>query len=184
MEAAVSSSLQAGDLILTSLDDLHEAALSEIRLLVARPEAGRILLISAARTPEDDGEVCPTTLEITSGNDESLIETGRRWNAIERHVALRAAARSVGGQIVRTWARIWSTGQLHIIARVARPGMYDSLRTITVRRPVGLFRPVVSAKVGYMRPLPKLFQKTGSVRVHGEIDSRNSGRKQDDVSLA
>lgn len=183
MEAAVSDLLQPGDLIFTSLDDLQESSLSELRVLVARPEAQRILLVSASRSPDDEAEVATTTQDITSGADTNFIEIGNRWNMAHRRAALKMAKHTLDGRIAHIWAQVWSERKLHVIARVSRAGMHDSLRTITVERPVGILRPKTEARVGFTRPIPKLFTKSGSVRVHGEIDSRNSFRATDGVSI-
>ncbi|NTF17756.1 hypothetical protein G6L37_05035 [Agrobacterium rubi] len=174
MEAVASDALERGDLIFTSLDDLHAESESEIRILVARPETGRILLVSSSRKPDEDSEAKASVIDITSGDDDSFVELGKRWDFIRARAAVKAANQAVGGTIIHTWCRIWSTGHLHILARVARNGMHDSLRTITVAKPGGVFKPQVLASVGFMRPLPKLFKASGTIRVHGEIGSKGT----------
>lgn len=175
MEPALASKLLVGDILYGNLDDLYVGRLSVRRLVVARPSDGRIFLLSTSMAPSEEK---PSDVEerfITTGAELESHEIGSGWGFRERRIAMRAAEDKVDGTIRHTWLRVWGEGHLHLVARVARPGLLDSLQTISVRRPAGsTFRKSSTAEVVRFRTLSKLFVASGMAEVYGGKASKRS----------
>ncbi len=160
-----------------SLDDLFVDRLSTRRLVVARPAEERIFLLSTSMGPSDEKPSDVNESFITTGTELESSEIGAKWGFMERRIAMRAAEDAVDGTIRHAWLRIWGEGHLHLVARVARAGLHDSLQTLSVRRPAGsAFRKKSTAQVVAFRPMPKRFIAGGMAEVYGGKEPKGGVR--------
>lgn len=177
MELAICSKLLAGDILYGNLDDMFIDRLSTRRLVVARPSDERIFLVWNSMAPSDDSPKETSEIMITSGSGLEEVEIGERWNLLDRRAAMKAAENAVDGTIKHPWLRVWGESRLHLVARVSRAGLHDSLQTISVTRPEGVFfRKSVGAWINGFRPIPKLFQATGAANVFGAKEKKEGVR--------
>lgn len=179
MESALCSRLLVGDILYGDLDDLFIDRSSVRRLVVARPSDERIFLLSTSMAPSDEKPSDVEETLITTGAELESNEIGSGWSFRERRIAMRAAEDKVDGTIRHTWLRVWGERHLHLVAKVSRPGLLDSLQTISVRRPVGsIFRKTSTAEVVRFRTMSKLFLASGMAEVYGGKVSKRSVRIQ------
>jgi hypothetical protein len=175
MDSSICSKLFVGDILYGNLDDLQADGVSVRRLVVARPAEKKLFLLSTTMSQSDEKPSHVKETFVTTGTDLEKHEIGTKWALLERHIALKAADSTVDGRILHTWLRIWGEQRLHLVARVARAGLHDSLQTISVTRPKGhLFRRASTAEVIRFRTVPKLFVAGGLAEVYGDIE-RKSG---------
>jgi hypothetical protein len=177
MELAICSKLLAGDILYGDLDDLFIDRLSTRRLVVARPSEERIFLVWSSMAPEDEKPEESNEILITSGSGLEEVEIGQKWGLLDRRSAMKAAEDAVDGTIKHSWLRVWGESHLHLVARVSRAGLHDSLQTISVTRPEGpFFRKSARARVNGFRPLPKLFHAAGAATVFGVKETKGGIR--------
>ncbi|MNU29013.1 hypothetical protein D3C71_174600 [compost metagenome] len=177
MELAICSKLLAGDILYGDLDDLFIDRFSTRRLVVARPSEERIFLVWSSMAPEDEKPEESNEILITSGSGLEEVEIGQKWGLLDRRIAMKAAEDAVDGAIKHSWLRVWGEGHVHLVARVSRPGLHDSLQTISVTRPEGsFFRKSARARVNGFRPIPKLFHASGAATVFGVKETKGGVR--------
>lgn len=177
METAICGRLLVGDILYGNLDDLFIDRLSSRRVVVARPSEERIFLLSTSMAPSDEEPSDVVETFITTGAQLERNEIGERWSWRERRIALQAAEDVVDGTIRHAWLSIWGEGRLHLVARVARSGLLDSLQTISVTRPAGsLFRKNSTAKLVAFRSMPKRFLASGTAEVYGGKETKGGVR--------
>lgn len=185
MEAAIGRKLLVGDIFYGHPDELNESSKSFRRSVVARPSEGRVLLISTSMAPGDEAPSEAEETFITNGDDLETREIGKKWSWRHRRVAMRAVAAAVDGAIQHPWLTIWDDRFLHIVARVKRPGLHDSLQTIIATRPEGsIFRETSEAQVRSFRPLPKLFVESGFVTTYGRTEEKKKPGKDLQIEQA
>jgi hypothetical protein len=169
MDAAICSRLLVGDILYGDLDEFNEFTRSFRRTVVARPSEGRILLISTSMAPGDETPSEAEEAFITTGDDLETKEIGgKKWSRRHRRTAMKAAEAAVDGTIAHRWLVIWDDSFLHVVARVKRAGLHDSLQVIVATRPEGsIFREKSEGRVRKFRSLPKIFVESGSVTAYG-----------------
>jgi hypothetical protein len=178
MEEALSKKLLVGDIFYGHLDELNEFSQSFRRSVVARPSEKRVLLISTSMAPGDEAPTEAEEAFVTTGDDLETMEIGRKWSRRHRRVAMKAAEGAVDGTIKHPWLIIWDDRFLHVVARVKRAGLHDSLQTIVATRPEGsIFREKSHGQVRSFRPLPKIFVESGSVTAYGRFEGKTKQGK-------
>lgn len=178
MDPVIGRKLLVGDILYGNLDELTEDHLSFRRVVVARPSERRILLISTSMAPQDEAPSEVQETFIATGDDLESKDIGSGWSARERRIALKAAEDAIDGTIKHAWLRIWDERHLHIVARVARAGLHDSLQTITATRPEGsFFRKRSTARMLHYRPMPKVFVESGFVTAYGRSVAERNARE-------
>ncbi len=177
MELAICSRLLAGDILYGDLDDLFTDRLSTRRIVVARPSEERVFLVWTSMAPDEEKPAETQEILITSGSGLEKIEIGAKWGICDHRIAMKAAEDAVDGTIKHSWLRVWGKGHLHLVARVSRAGLHDSLQTISVTRPEGsFFRRSARARVNGFRPVPKLFHASGAANVYGIKETKGGIR--------
>jgi hypothetical protein len=177
MEPALQSRLLVGDILYGSFDDLATDGLSVRRLVVARPSEERIFLVSTSMAPGDEKPADAQELLVTRADGQETTEVDGGWRRREKRVALRAAEDAVDGTIEHAWLTLWGASHLHLVLRVARAGLHDSLQTLSVTRPAGPFlRETSTAKLIGFRPMPKRFLASGHANVWGRLEANGKVR--------
>lgn len=166
IEAALSDTLEPGDLILGQLENLNVDGETRISIVASRPSTQRVLVASAVASPDSE-ECLPSVSTALPRKVGQILDIGKTWSMIPRMRAERKARKSAEGTIDQILARIWSNERVYIIAKVSRPGMYDCLKAISVPRQRGMFGAALGGWVVFGRPLPRLFVASPTVRVHG-----------------